>query len=330
MRCRYVEQYSHTIMGWATIYKKCGPMPGKNSIDAEIAGCSVLVESLKKKVGHMCACSLRFTLVSLALMHTPASTCGCPGSGVRCFVVRVGLWRRVGCSVCQKTSNLPRSVRKLELGMSEIALFGRKKDVGRYFVEKDNSLIASSRRDGIAYVRKTVQKAGDRRESVNTAPKETSDGRTLVVVDKSPIGTRETTYCRERVEQGQQLWTLRRTFLLDAVKAVRNFREFRQHPILKCTSSCASWNKDVAASETVSLLMTVSKLGHGLGRRCGRAVEKKGKERNIQGNGPGYVGLGHENGRRSCWALLLDLIPVVAVLGRPHVTKRRTLSGTSS
>ena len=41
--------------------------------------------------------------------------------------------------------------------------------------------------------------------------------------------------------------------------------------------------------------MTVSSLGHLLGRRCGRVVEKTEKERNIQGNGPGYVGLGHEN-----------------------------------
>ena len=96
---------------------------------------------------------------------------------------------------------------------------------------KDNSLIGSSRRDGIAYVRKTVQKAGDRREWVGTAPKETSNGRLLVVVDKSPLGTRETTYCRERMEQRQQIWTVRRIFLLDAVKAVRNFPEFRQHPI---------------------------------------------------------------------------------------------------
>ena len=44
----------HTIMGWATIYKKCGPVPGKNSIDAEIAGCSMLIESLKKGWTHVC------------------------------------------------------------------------------------------------------------------------------------------------------------------------------------------------------------------------------------------------------------------------------------
>ena len=100
---------------------------------------------------------------------------------------------------------------------------------------KDNSLIASSRRDGIAYVTKTVQKALPWRESINTAPKETSDGRTLVGAGQSPISKRETTYCRERMEQGQQIWTVRRTFLLllhlpDAGKAVRNFREFHQHP----------------------------------------------------------------------------------------------------
>ena len=50
----------------------------------------------------------------------------------------------------------------------------------------------------------------------------------------------------------------------------------------------------------MSLLMTVGQLGRVLGRRCGRVVEKKGI---IQENGPGYVGLGHDGGRRASWAL---------------------------
>ena len=94
----------------------------------------------------MCACSLSFTVVSLALMHgaffvgmlrTRVDCDRAPhpgvvlwvsrGPAVRCFEVRVGVRRRLECSVCQMTSNLPWSVRKLELGMSEIALLGMKK-----------------------------------------------------------------------------------------------------------------------------------------------------------------------------------------------------------
>ena len=48
--CGFWDGSFHTIMGWATIYKKCGPVPGKNSIDAEIAACSMLIESLKKRL----------------------------------------------------------------------------------------------------------------------------------------------------------------------------------------------------------------------------------------------------------------------------------------
>ena len=32
-------------LGWATIHKKCGSVLGKNSLDAEIAGCSMLMRS---------------------------------------------------------------------------------------------------------------------------------------------------------------------------------------------------------------------------------------------------------------------------------------------
>ena len=39
-----------------------------------------------------------------------------------------------------------------------------------------------------------------------------------------------------------------------------------------------------------------------------------GKERNIQGSGFVYVGLGHDNGGRACWAPRLDLKLVFAVL----------------
>ena len=91
------------------------------------------------------------------------------------------MWQRVGCSVCRLIPNVPWPARKkLELGLSEFVLLK---------MENDSSLIASSRRDGVAYVRETVQKARARREWVGSAPKETSDGRTPVGPDKSFIGT---------------------------------------------------------------------------------------------------------------------------------------------
>ena len=36
-------------LGWATIHKKCGPVPGQNSFD-EIEGCSMLMGNLIKLV----------------------------------------------------------------------------------------------------------------------------------------------------------------------------------------------------------------------------------------------------------------------------------------
>ena len=53
-----------------------------------------------------------------------------------------------------------------------------------------NFLIELIRRDGIAHVSKTVQTALGRSEWVRSAPKETSDGRTLVGHDKSLVDTR--------------------------------------------------------------------------------------------------------------------------------------------
>ena len=35
---------------WHTVHKKCGPVFGGNSLDAEICGCSMLLESTKKWV----------------------------------------------------------------------------------------------------------------------------------------------------------------------------------------------------------------------------------------------------------------------------------------
>ena len=32
--------------GWITIFKKCGPVPGNNSLDSELGGCAMLMENL--------------------------------------------------------------------------------------------------------------------------------------------------------------------------------------------------------------------------------------------------------------------------------------------
>ena len=44
---RSLDRVAPTL-GLYTIFKKCGPVPDKNCLDAEIAGCSMLVESLTK------------------------------------------------------------------------------------------------------------------------------------------------------------------------------------------------------------------------------------------------------------------------------------------
>ena len=46
MRCRYADQDLHTDFG----VKECGPVLGKNSFDAAIAGLSLLIESFNKLV----------------------------------------------------------------------------------------------------------------------------------------------------------------------------------------------------------------------------------------------------------------------------------------
>ena len=71
------------------------------------------------------------------------------------------------------------------------------------------------------------------REWVSSAPRETvMEGPLWELISPLLAPEKQTTCCRERVEQGQQIWTVRRTFLLlDAERAVRNFREFRQHPM---------------------------------------------------------------------------------------------------
>ena len=126
------------------------------------------------------------------------------------------------------------------------------------------------------------------------------------------------------MEQGQQIWTVRRTFLLLCCgKSRTQLPGISSAPHLKGTSSCGSWNRDLAASETTSLLMTVGQLGHELERRCGRVVERKG---NSQGNGPGYVDLGHDGGGRTCWGSLTGSYTSVCGIGSGTCHKKGKLS----
>ena len=50
----WVTVFTH-VFGWHTVHKKCGPVPGGNSLAAEIFGCSMLIESMKKWA-DTCAC----------------------------------------------------------------------------------------------------------------------------------------------------------------------------------------------------------------------------------------------------------------------------------
>ena len=34
-------------LGWVTRYKKCGPVVGSNSLDADLGGCAMMTESQK-------------------------------------------------------------------------------------------------------------------------------------------------------------------------------------------------------------------------------------------------------------------------------------------
>ena len=62
-----INIFTHTL-GWATNDKKCGPVPSKDSLDAEIAGCSMMIESLKMGE-QVCVCSVGFIAKSLSHMH---------------------------------------------------------------------------------------------------------------------------------------------------------------------------------------------------------------------------------------------------------------------
>ena len=98
--CRYDDQDFH--------HKKCGPVPRKNSLGAEIGGCAMLRGNLNQLVNKICELALKFYGdVSCPLYaaffggmlrlrvdrnrasHTVVVLWVSGGSGVRCLVVRV-------------------------------------------------------------------------------------------------------------------------------------------------------------------------------------------------------------------------------------------------
>ena len=46
--------------GWSTFYKKRGPVPGHNSLDAEMGGCGMLIDSIQQWIESAPAKSGRF------------------------------------------------------------------------------------------------------------------------------------------------------------------------------------------------------------------------------------------------------------------------------
>ena len=83
-----------------------------------------------------------------------------------------------------------------------------------YFVENDDCLVASSRRDGLAYVSRTVQKARARREWVSSAPKETIDGRTLWEIIGPLFAPEDVVKMVTAAKEWNKGNTVRETFLL--------------------------------------------------------------------------------------------------------------------
>ena len=113
----WVNVHTHA-RGWHTVHKKCELVPGGNSLDAEIWGCAMMIESMKKWVVKMCV----LMNVSLRTVHFFGGThCTrvcvvtepytpepfCEGLVARVCDARwcwdVGRALRVGCSVCRTT-----------------------------------------------------------------------------------------------------------------------------------------------------------------------------------------------------------------------------------
>ena len=41
-----IQAFTKTL-DWVPVYKKCGPVTGRNSLDAELGGCGLLLENLR-------------------------------------------------------------------------------------------------------------------------------------------------------------------------------------------------------------------------------------------------------------------------------------------
>ena len=58
------------IQGLASVvrYKKCGPVEGSNSLDAELGGCAMLIESLKIWLRKVVLSSLNYCCIMYLLV----------------------------------------------------------------------------------------------------------------------------------------------------------------------------------------------------------------------------------------------------------------------
>ena len=58
--CGIVLMAFSVLHGWFSFYKKCGPVPGNSSMDAEMGGCGMLIDNLQPwmvKVRTLKACN---------------------------------------------------------------------------------------------------------------------------------------------------------------------------------------------------------------------------------------------------------------------------------
>ena len=84
-----IQAFTETL-GWDPIHKKCGPVRGRNSLDAELGGCGMLMDNLNQWINdeHLSLPNCIFRRGAL-YVGPPTPSCGVRvacSSGVRGFV----------------------------------------------------------------------------------------------------------------------------------------------------------------------------------------------------------------------------------------------------